>query len=91
MTDPLAPLRKLSAIPDPVKRAKAIGAALKVLPEVNAELRAARQAVVVELHTDQHMSYGDIAKLLGLSRGRVQQIAEGRSTGKRKDPAGDAK
>jgi DNA-directed RNA polymerase specialized sigma24 family protein len=88
MTDPLAPLRELGAIPDPVERAKAIGAALKALPDVNAELRAARQAVVLELRTKQHMSYGRIAELLGLSRGRVQQIAEGRSTGRRREVEG---
>lgn len=87
MTDPFAPLRRLGTIADPVKRARAIGAALKQLPEVNAELRAVRQAVVLELRTEQHMSYGQIAGLLGLSRGRVQQIAEGRTTGKRKDGA----
>lgn len=90
MTDPFKSLRKLGAIPDPVERAKAIGAALKTLPEVNAELREARQAVVLELHGTQHMSYGQIAELLELSRGRVQQIAEGRSSGKRRDPAQDS-
>ncbi|MFB6392677.1 sigma factor-like helix-turn-helix DNA-binding protein [Polymorphospora lycopeni] len=87
MPDPLAPLRRLTAIPDPAKRAVAITKALADLPEVTAELREARQNAVLELRSDQGLSHAQVADLLKVSRARAQQIAEGRTTGKRRDPA----
>jgi len=85
MSDVFDPLRKLAAITDPADRAAALNTALAALPDINAELRAARQAAVQELRATRGMSHADVAALLGISRGRAQQIAEGRTTGKRAD------
>lgn len=74
--------------PDSAARAKQLGVALDAVPQLQAWLRGERQRAVQAMRADG-MSHGDVAKVLGISRARAQQIAEGRTTGKRKDE-GDA-
>lgn len=75
MTNPLDRLHKeLLAITDPVERAQALTKVFAGIPELQTKLRLARKAVVDELHTDRHMSFGEIGALLGITRGRVKQI-----------------
>lgn len=77
----MADIERIKALPDPAERAREIGRVLNALPAIHAELRALRQAAVLEMRTTG-MSYGEIAKVLGVHRNRVQNIAEGRSGGK---------
>ncbi|MCX5380388.1 RNA polymerase subunit sigma-70 [Streptomyces sp. NBC_00091] len=72
----------LAAIPDPVDRARAVGTVLDAVPALQAELRAARQAAVVELRATQ--SLAEVANTLGISVPRVSQIASGVSRTSRK-------
>ncbi|MET9609369.1 RNA polymerase subunit sigma-70 [Streptomyces sp. NPDC006512] len=65
----------LAAVPDPAERARAIGTVLDAVPALQAELRATRQAAVVELRATQ--SLAEVAKALGISGPRVSQIASG--------------
>lgn len=84
MTDPLDPLRALARLPDALERGKQITEALRQLPDLQAELREARKDAANELRESGH-SLGAIADQWGLARARVQQISEGRLTGKRKE------
>jgi DNA-directed RNA polymerase specialized sigma24 family protein len=79
VTDPFAPLRAIADIPDLVERGKALSDALKKLPDVQAELRQARQDVVLALR-EQGWSHAQVAAEFGLTRSRAQQIAEGKTT-----------
>jgi hypothetical protein len=79
VTDPFTPLRALTDTPDLVERGKALSAALKKLPEVQAELRQARQDVVLALR-EQGWSHAQVAAEFGLTRSRAQQIAEGKTS-----------
>lgn len=78
--NPLADIDRIKAITDPADRAREVGQVLNALPTIYAELRAMRQAAVLELRA-QGLSFGQIGELLSLHRNRVQQIAEGRSAG----------
>lgn len=69
----------LLEIRDPADRARAIGDALNRLPEVQTQLKQARQAAVLELRA-AGLSHAEVAKELGLTRSRAQQIAEGKTT-----------
>jgi DNA-directed RNA polymerase specialized sigma24 family protein len=86
MTEPFAALRALADIPDATERAKQLTAVLAELPDVQAQLKAARQQAVVEMRAGG-MSHADVGAELGVSRARAQQIAEGRTTGRRKAEA----
>ncbi|GAA0971630.1 MULTISPECIES: hypothetical protein [Actinomycetes] len=55
--------------------------ALGTKGELQAALTAARQDAVLEMRDKDNASHGDVAKALGISRSRAQQIAEGRSKG----------
>ncbi|MFB6620328.1 RNA polymerase subunit sigma-70 [Streptomyces sp. NPDC056367] len=68
-------IANLATIPDPADRARAVGTVLDAVPELQAELRATRQAAVVELRTTR--SLAEVADLLGISVPRVSQIASG--------------
>ena len=72
-----------SGIGDPATRAKAAGEMLDAVPRLQTGLREIRQAAVNELR-DAGASYADVAKVLGVSRTRVQQIVEGNSDNARK-------
>lgn len=75
----------LEALDDPAERARKAGRLLAELPDQQARLRQIRQAAVVAMRA-QNISYRQIAKLLGVSLTRVQQIEAG-ERGKR--PKGD--
>jgi DNA-directed RNA polymerase sigma subunit (sigma70/sigma32) len=85
--DPLAPARRLAdtsdltGLPDAEleRRAQELTAALKALPDFHADLRRARQAVAVELHKSRRRSFGDIGKLMDITRGRAKQIVDGQT------------
>ncbi|MCX5598395.1 sigma-70 family RNA polymerase sigma factor [Streptomyces phaeochromogenes] len=85
MTTPPSPfenLKHLAEQGDPIQRAKDVGAALQAIPELQHWLREIRQGAVQEMREDGK-SHADVGAELGLSRARAQQIAEGRTTGKR--------
>lgn len=91
MTNPPSPfenLKHLAEQGDPTERAKAVGAALQAIPELQHWLRAIRQGAVTEMR-DEGLSHAEVGKKLGVSRARAQQIAEGRTTGKRAEPPAD--
>lgn len=73
-------MERIKKIRDPADRARRIGAALAKLPPLAAELRALRQAAVLELR-DAGWSFTQIGEALGVHRNRAQQIAEGRPGG----------
>ena len=84
--EPFEALRQLvDASATPKQRALDLGKALKAIPDLQKWLRHAREMTVAEMR-DEGMSHADVAKVLGISRARAQQIAEGRTTGKRADP-----
>jgi hypothetical protein len=89
MTTPPTPfenLKHLAEQGDPTRRAKAVGAALQAIPELQHWLREIRQAAVQEMR-EEGKSHADVGAELGVSRARAQQIAEGRTTGKRAQAA----
>lgn len=83
---PFTPLLDLLQIPDPLDRAKALSAALHNLPDVQNQLRQARQDAVKELRADG-WSHAQVAAELGVTRSRAQQIAEGKTTTAAPKPA----
>jgi hypothetical protein len=87
MTNPPSPfenLKHLAEQGDAIQRAKDVGAALQSIPELQHWLREIRQDAVREMR-EGGMSHAAVGAELGLSRARAQQIAEGRTTGKRAD------
>lgn len=85
MTTPPSPfenLKHLAEQGDAAQRAKDVGAALQAIPELQTWLREIRQGAVQEMR-DEGMSHAQVAGELGISRARAQQIAEGRTTGRR--------
>lgn len=85
MTNPPSPfenLKHLAEQGDATQRAKDVGTALQALPELQHWLREIRQVAVQEMREDG-LSHAEVGRELGLSRARAQQIAEGRTTGKR--------
>ncbi|GHE31806.1 hypothetical protein GCM10017673_38200 [Streptosporangium violaceochromogenes] len=77
-TEITALLDGIDQIADPVDRARAAQELLRAIPDIQRRLRAARQEAVVALRGAGH-SHADIGTVLGISRGRAQQIAEGRT------------
>ena len=85
MTTPPSPfenLKHLAEQGDATQRAKEVGTALQAIPELQHWLREIRQGAVGEMR-DDGLSHAQVAAELGISRARAQQIAEGRTTGKR--------
>lgn len=81
----------LAEVEDPVDRFKRAGRLLAVWTDQQGKLSDMRTDVVVKLRAEK-VSYRKIAKLLGISLVRVQQIEKGMATGpnrakKPKDPA----
>ncbi|MEV6683467.1 sigma factor-like helix-turn-helix DNA-binding protein [Streptomyces erythrochromogenes] len=72
----------LAAVTDPADRARAVGVVLDAVPDLQAELRAARQAAVIELRATRTLA--EVADILGISVPRVSQIASGVSRSSRK-------
>jgi hypothetical protein len=85
MADPFARLRRLADTSDLATlddealgaRGKALTDALAALPQIHADLRAARQAVGVELHHKRGRSLRYVAEKFGRSPTRVTQILRG--------------
>ncbi|MFD7922472.1 RNA polymerase subunit sigma-70 [Streptomyces sp. NPDC059740] len=76
----------INALTDPTERARAATALLDAVPGLQKSARTARQEAVLELRAKGN-SHADVAALLGITRSRAQQIAEGRSGGTaRKQP-----
>lgn len=85
MTTPPSPfgdLRRVAEEADDTQRAKAASDALQAIPDLQRWLRELRQSAVQAMRAGG-MSHADVAAELGVSRARAQQIAEGRTTGKR--------
>ncbi|MFJ1567933.1 RNA polymerase subunit sigma-70 [Streptomyces erythrochromogenes] len=72
----------LAAVPDPVDRARAGAVVLDAVPDLQAELRAARQAAVIELRATQTLA--EVADILGNSVPRVSRTTSGVSRSSRK-------
>ncbi|QFQ97441.1 MULTISPECIES: helix-turn-helix domain-containing protein [Streptomyces] len=66
----------LEALEDPAERAKRAGQMLAAWPVQGSRLREIRQEAVVAMRA-QKVSYRQIAKTLGISLARVQQIEAG--------------
>lgn len=66
----------LAALDDPAERAKRAGRLLAEWPVQGSRLREIRQAAVVAMRA-QKVSYREIARMLGISLARVQQIEAG--------------
>lgn len=66
----------LEALEDPAERAKRAGRLLADWPAQGSRLREIRQEAVVAMRA-QKVSYRQIAKTLGISLARVQQIEAG--------------
>jgi DNA-directed RNA polymerase sigma subunit (sigma70/sigma32) len=80
MENPMADIDEVEGMSDPVERAREVGRRMALIPVVHARLAAIRRQAVLEMR-DRGMSLADIGRELGLHRNRVQQIAEGRSSG----------
>lgn len=80
--NPFGSLARLAKADDPTARARALGQALDAMPDLQAWISNARREAVLAMR-EEGQSYGDIAKNLGFSRSRAQQIVEGRVTGRR--------
>ncbi|MFJ3097375.1 hypothetical protein [Streptomyces hydrogenans] len=76
----------LDAIPDPVERARALGAVLKALPSKNKELKEARGRAVDELMARPGASLRSVGAELDLSFSTVQDIIKGYSGSGSKRP-----
>jgi DNA-directed RNA polymerase specialized sigma subunit len=68
----------LEAVDDLVERFKQASALLKTWPAQQSRISDLRQAVVAELR-EQQVSYRKIARMLGVSPVRIQQIEKGLS------------
>ena len=73
-------------LPTNTEQAKALGDALKGLPDFSVNLRKLRQQAVKRMHDDDDMSWAEVADALGMQRERAAQIARGISGGKKKAP-----
>lgn len=82
-TDPTAAIAAARDLDDPAEKARAIGELLgkNGLPKITSELRAERQAAVLELRA-RNMSWAEVGEAIGQHRNRAQQIGEGRSGGR---------
>jgi DNA-binding CsgD family transcriptional regulator len=78
----------LEELEDPAERAKRAGALLAAWPTQGSRLREIRQEAVVAMRA-QNISYRQIAKTLGISLARVQQIEAG-ERGKRPKSEGSS-
>lgn len=70
-----ASIKQALALGDPTTRARAITGILDAVHESRLELKAARQADVLKLR--ETLTLREVGELLGLSTGRVDQIAKG--------------
>jgi DNA-directed RNA polymerase specialized sigma24 family protein len=85
--EPFEQLNHLLEGPETIEQAAALSAALGAIPDLQKNLRARRQHVVLTLHERDGMSYTDMAPHLGVKPERVSGIARGHSRSPRKAPA----
>lgn len=71
-----AAIRQAIAIDDPAERARAITGILDSVHEHRLDLKEARQSAVLALRETRKLR--EVAELLGVSIGRVDQIAKGK-------------
>ena len=76
----MADIEALAQITDPAERAREVGRRMAEIPIWHQRLKEIRRAAVQEMR-EKGMSFADIGRELSLHRNRVQQIAEGRSSG----------
>ncbi|MGE7438005.1 sigma factor-like helix-turn-helix DNA-binding protein [Kitasatospora sp. NPDC001175] len=69
------------AMDDPAQRARAITGILDVIKTASPQLQATRRADVLKLR--ETLTLREIGERIGLSIGRVDQIAKGATTGRR--------
>lgn len=67
---------EIRAIQDPVERIRAVNDAIQETSALSSELASITRETVADMK--RTMSYGRIAGALGISRGRAQQLAEGK-------------
>ncbi|WP_326698779.1 helix-turn-helix domain-containing protein [Streptomyces sp. NBC_01754] len=79
----------IQAIQDPRDQAVRAGELLALWPEQQARLREIRQQAVLRMRAEK-VSYRSIAKMLGISLARVQQIEAG-MRGKAQKPSANEK
>ncbi|WP_320067853.1 hypothetical protein [Micromonospora sp. RTGN7] len=81
-----APIAALAAgLPDdPADRARALGAALEAVPELQSALRAARADAVIALK--QGRTWEEVGEIIGLHPARASQIARGVTGGTKRRP-----
>lgn len=92
MSDRLNRLQKdLEGIGDPEDRAQAVSEVLAALPTFQAAMRELRQIDLKDLHENRGLSFGQLGKLLGITRGRAKQIVDGQTVSgrylKKSEPA----
>lgn len=94
--EPFQAVAHLAEDADPITRARAIGDALKAIPDLQKWLRSARQRAVLQANEDG-MTYPEIGRELGITGPRANAIANNSPTGSgsgrppgrpRKPPAG---
>lgn len=83
MTGPIDDLPRVRKLADPAERAMGLSRALDAVPDFQKELRAERQAAIVEMH-ESGMTFAEIGERLGLHWARASQIARGVSGGVKK-------
>lgn len=69
-----------AGIGDPTDRARAAGAMLEAVPDLQRSLREIRQNAVRELRA-QGLSHAEVGEAIGVHRNRAAQIAGGRTGG----------
>lgn len=79
-------VESLERIEDPAERAQRAGGLLAMWPDQHARLRRIRRDAVVAMRA-QKTSYREIAKTLGISLARVQQIEADQRGSKKPKPS----
>jgi hypothetical protein len=69
--------------PDPIRRGRRASALLMQYQQRAIELARLRRVAIEEAHRDHGMSFTEIAKALGVSKGRITQIKSGAPTAER--------
>ena len=69
-----------TGIGDPTDRARAAGAMLEAVPDLQRDLREIRQDAVRELRA-QGLTHAEVGAAIGVHRNRAAQIADGRTGG----------
>jgi DNA-directed RNA polymerase sigma subunit (sigma70/sigma32) len=73
---------------DPAQRAHAITGILDVIKTASPQLQATRRADVIALR--ETLTLREVGEKIGLSIGRIDQIAKGTTTGRRVKPKAEA-